>query len=93
MINQNIALILVYEPATASGRPMPLARTADPELILAVAEQAIGDAISRAANLSKADEVLGEVERAEADRLRTILTTLIPDLLNRGQRRTTHTVM
>jgi hypothetical protein len=86
MINQNISLILVYEPATASGRPMPLARTADPGLILAVAEHAISDAISKAEILSKSDEILGELEHAEVERLRTILVTLIPELGNKGER-------
>jgi hypothetical protein len=86
VINENISLILVYEPATSNGRPTPLAHTADPDLILAVAERAIGDAISRAESLSASDEILGELERAEADRLRTILATLIPELSNRRER-------
>jgi hypothetical protein len=84
MINQNISLVLVYEPEAASGRPMPLARTTDPHPILAVAEQAITDAISRATLLSHSDEVLGELERAEVDRLRTVLTVLIPELRSRN---------
>jgi len=89
MINQNISLILVYEPDSASGRPMPLARTADPQLILAVAEHAITDAISRATLLSQWDEILGEIERADVDRLRVVLATLIPEL---GFRNNQHTV-
>jgi hypothetical protein len=80
MINQHVSLILVYEPATTSGRPTPLARIADPQLILAVAEQAINDAISRATFLSDSDEVLGELECAEVDRLRAVLSALIPEL-------------
>jgi hypothetical protein len=87
MINQNISLILVYEPDSATGRPTPLARTADPQLIFAVAEHAIADAISRATLLSQSDEVLGELERAEVGRLRTILTALIPELRSRNNQR------
>jgi hypothetical protein len=86
MINHNISLILVYEPDTAAGRPTPLARTADPQLILAVAEHAITDATSRATILSQSDEVLGELERAEVDRLRAVLATLIPQLRSRNNR-------
>ena len=86
MVNQNISLILMYEPETAKGRPMPLARIGDSELILAAAEHAITDAISRAALLSQSDEVLGEIERAEVDRLRTVLATLITGLRSRKDR-------
>jgi hypothetical protein len=89
MINQNISLILVYEPDTATGRPTPLARTANPQLILAVAEHAITDATSRATILSQSDEVLGELERAEADRLRAVLAALIPELRSRKNRHST----
>jgi hypothetical protein len=66
---------------------MPLARVGDPRLILAVAQRAIDDAISKAGILSEADEVLGEIEGAEVDRLRRILGTLIPELRSRNIRR------
>ena len=74
-------------PIPQVAGPMPLARTADPELILAVAQRAIGDATERAVVLSKADETLGEFERAETDRLRTVLATLIPELRSRSEHR------
>ncbi|MGD1096110.1 MAG: hypothetical protein ABSB35_29465 [Bryobacteraceae bacterium] len=87
MVSKQISLLLVYEPATSKGRPMPLARVGDPRLILAVAQRAIDDAISKAGILSEADEVLGEIEGAEVDRLRRILGTLIPELRSRNIRR------
>lgn len=76
----NISIVLVYEPQSANGRPIPVARSKDPELVLAVARQAMGEADSKAVTLSESDELLGEVENAEAERLRSILLTLIPEL-------------
>jgi len=72
--------MLVYEPPTSHQGPVPLARIDNPNLALIVARSAISEAEARAARLSDADEFLGELERAEADRLRLVLTALLPEL-------------
>jgi hypothetical protein len=70
--------MLVYEPHTSKRGPVPLVRVDDPELALRVALSAIAAAEARASELSQADEFLGEAERAEVQRLRRVLTLLIP---------------
>jgi hypothetical protein len=77
---QNISLVLLYEPATAKGRPVPLARIENRRLIEEVAGLAITEASNRAETLAAADEVLGEVERAEVVRLRHVIEILIAPL-------------
>jgi hypothetical protein len=81
MVNENLSLVLLYEPATAEGRPVPIARTGDARLISAVAERALRDATERAGVLSRADETLGKLKCAEVGRLRATLAILIPGLL------------
>jgi hypothetical protein len=49
-------------------------------MLVDAAHMAILAAEQRAAELAEADRVLGEVERAEAGRLRKVLTLLIPEL-------------
>jgi hypothetical protein len=70
--------MLVYEPASSRGSPVPLVRLEDPALALKVAQSAVAAAEARAVQLSRADEFLGEAERAEAYRLRRVLALLIP---------------
>lgn len=53
-------------------------RLDDPGLALKVAQSAIAEAEARASELSRADEFLGEAERAEVQRLRRVLALLIP---------------
>ena len=86
MVNENLSLILLYEPATAEGRPVPIARTGDSRLINAVAERALRDATERAGVLSKADDVLGRLKVAEVGRLRATLAILIPGMLSKRKR-------
>jgi hypothetical protein len=76
----NIALVLLYEPATAKSRPVPVARVADARLILEVARAAVLEAQARADFLAAADDLLGEVERAEVARLQHVLEFLLPAL-------------
>ena len=71
-----IAVLLVYE--TPGGSPLTVARVADAHLIGEVARAAVGAVESRAEALSEADGILGELERAEAGRLRKVLSLLIP---------------
>ena len=72
----NIVVLLVYE--TPSGSPLTVARVADARLIGEVARAAVGAVELRADALSEADSILGEFERAEAGRLRKVLSLLIP---------------
>jgi hypothetical protein len=74
----NVTLLLVYE--SAGGRPLTVARVQDRRILLDAAHFAIMAADQRAEELAAADRVLGEVERAEAGRLRKVLTLLVPDL-------------
>jgi hypothetical protein len=76
----NVALILIYEPATSQQGPVPLLRLDNPVLALEVAQSAIAEADARAAEFSRVDEFLGEAEYAEANRLRQVLALLIPGL-------------
>jgi len=77
----SISLLLVYEPA--GGRPLTVARVADPRMLLEAAQIAILAAEQRAGEMAAADHVLGEVERAEAGRLRKVLSLLVPELKTR----------
>jgi hypothetical protein len=76
----SISLMLVYEPATSRQGPVPLARIEDGELAVLVARAAIAAAESRAAELARTDCYLGEVEQAEAERLKRVLMLLVPGL-------------
>jgi hypothetical protein len=78
MASGDIVLMLVYEPPTTKRGPIPLVRVDNPDLALRVAQSAIADAEARASELSRADEFLGEAERAEAQRLRRVLALVNP---------------
>ncbi len=80
MKNKDLALVLVYEPPTAKGRPVPIARITDQTLMVRAARSALGEAQAKANALARADELLGEVERAEVKRLQEVLILLIPGL-------------
>jgi hypothetical protein len=77
----SVSLLLVYEPA--GGRALTVARVTDPRMLLDAAQVAILAAELRAEELTAADRVLGEVERAEAGRLRKVLSLLVPELKTR----------
>ncbi len=77
----NVSLLLVYEPA--GGRPLTVARVSDPRMLVDAAQVAIVAAERRAEELTEADRVLGEVEWAEAGRLRKVLSLLVPELKTR----------
>ena len=74
----NVSLLLVYEPS--GGRPLTVARIEDRRMLLDAAQLAIVAAERRAEDLAAADSVLGEVEWAEAGRLRKVLCLLVPEL-------------
>jgi hypothetical protein len=73
-----VSVLVVYEPP--GGRPLTVARVRDHRVLLDVAELAIMAAEHKAEELASADPVFGEVERAEAGRLRNVLNLLIPEL-------------
>jgi hypothetical protein len=77
-----VSLLLVYEPS--GGRPLTVARVEDSRMLVDAALVAILAAEQRAAELATADSLLGELERAEAGRLRTVLGLLIPGLKARA---------
>ena len=74
----HVSLLLVYEPT--GGRPLTIARVEDRRMLLDAAQRAIIAAEQRAEELAAADCVLGEVERAEAVRLRKVLSLFVPEL-------------
>ena len=75
---QSADLAILYEPER--GRPLTVARVGDRRLLIAVAEAAIAEADDRAQTLGEADEFLGAVQREEAERVRRVLTILVPEL-------------
>jgi hypothetical protein len=75
---QSADLAILYEPER--GRPLTVARVGDRRLLIAVAEAAIAEADERALALGEADELLGAVQREEAERMRRVLTILVPEL-------------
>jgi two-component sensor histidine kinase len=75
-----ISIMLLYEPPAARGKPVPVARVSNEDLIKTVARAAVQEAQARVESLAAADELLGEVEREEALRLRRVLELLIPAL-------------
>ena len=76
----SLALMLVYEPATDKGQPMPIARVTDRDLTCRVACSAIAEAEDRADALEATDDTLGLVGRADAERLKQVLRVLMPSL-------------
>lgn len=78
MFSGRMTLMLVYEPVNASRKPRPLARILDDGLIAAAAVSALSSATEHARTLSKTDAGLGEIEMAEVEKLKTILSRLIP---------------
>lgn len=80
----DISLVLVFEPRTNSEGPVMIARLDDPSLIARAARAAIGAAQKRAAELRGVDELIGQVEAAEAARLKTLLALLVPGLGERA---------
>lgn len=80
MTSGNVALLLMYEPTTAKGRPVPVARVEDKKLVLEVARAAVRESQERADVMASADELLGEVEHEEAGRLLRTLEILVPEM-------------
>ncbi len=60
---------------------MALARIEDRAALLAAARAAISEAEAKAKDVRDYDELLGELQHGEAERLRHSLERLIPDLV------------
>lgn len=71
-----VSLVLVYESDSAAGKPVPLARLSDRGIVAEVARAAVAQARERAAELSLFDELLGQMEHAEAQRLERLFGAL-----------------
>lgn len=76
----NLKLVLVYESPRAEAAPYPVARIDDQRLLIEAGRLAIHEAEERAIELSECDDILGQVGRADAVRLKDILCMLIPSL-------------
>jgi hypothetical protein len=74
----NCELAIVYQPV--GGDAVELARVFDRRLLVATAQRAISDRARWAGELAKQEPGLAVIERAEVDRLRSVLSILIPDL-------------
>ena len=76
---KNLSLAILYTPE--GGKPLRLIDAeAEKSLLMAVAEAAVNQAEERARQLSESDSVLGEVERAEVNRMKQILANILPEL-------------
>lgn len=78
MASGDISLVLLFEPRTNREGPVMIARVDDPSLIARAARVAVGAAQKRAAEMCDVDELIGQVEVAEADRLKALFTLLMP---------------
>jgi hypothetical protein len=72
-------LYIVCEPKD-EGRPLALARIEDREALIVAARAAVSEAEARARVAEGHDELLSELRQEAADRLRSSLEKLIPDL-------------
>ncbi len=71
-------LAIVYQPE--GGETIELARVFDRRLLVATARRAIADRGQWADEIGKREPALGTIERAETQKLRMILSELIPDM-------------
>ena len=72
-----IAVVLVYEPATVRHKPVPLVRVENTYLAVDVVRQAIAEAELQTQQLARDDALFGQMEHAEANRLRDVLAALL----------------
>ena len=71
-------IAIIYEPK--NGQALKIAAVGDRRLLLETAQIAIAEAEQCADSLRGGDPHLAFVQRAEADRLRTVLANLVPEL-------------
>jgi hypothetical protein len=76
----DLAVVLLFEPRSIRNGPVVIGRVSDPSVVELAAKSIIRTAEVRAASIGSLDELVGEVESAEACRLRRLLTMLLPGL-------------
>jgi hypothetical protein len=74
----DLTVVLLYEPRAVGEGPVLLAHVNDPFVVEMAAKSVIRAAEERAAKLCALDELIGEAETAEAGRLKSLLTMLLP---------------
>jgi len=72
-----LSLAIVYRPA--GGRPLSLATIEDRDFLAAAAAAAIRESLAKAEELEASDPVLGRVQREDAEKLRRVLSALLPN--------------
>jgi len=72
-------LYIVCEPKD-EGRPLAVARIEDKDALMVAARAAVSEAKARARVAGRHDELLSELHQEAADRLKSSLEKLIPDL-------------
>ena len=72
------ALYITLEPER--GKPVTLARVSDRALLTDAATVAISEAEKLADEMSDQDQVLGELQRHEVQRLRRALEMVVPEI-------------
>jgi hypothetical protein len=73
-----VSLHIVYEGNT--GRPLTAAKVNNRELIKMAGIEAAKEAFDRASLIAESDELLGNMQKWEAERLKRVLQLLIPEL-------------
>jgi len=75
-----MAVMLMFEPTSPKQRPISIVRIDDPGFARLAAQYALAEAEARASDMERADEILGELERAEVERPRRVFALLFPDM-------------
>lgn len=75
-----LSLAIIYR--SPEGRPLSVATVENRSILADAAAQAIGEAYSKADELAEQDPVLGRIQREEADKLRRVLSALLPSGLS-----------
>jgi hypothetical protein len=71
-----LSVAIIYR--SPDGRPLSVATVENREFLAHAAAEAIGEAYSRAEELTLRDPVLGRIQREEADKLSRVLSVLLP---------------
>jgi len=72
----NVMLAILYAPE--GQKPLSIARIYDRDLLSAAAETAIREAEATASDLMEEDPTLGALQLEEANKLRRVLSLLLP---------------
>jgi hypothetical protein len=80
----NVVLAILYAPE--GHKPLSIARVYDRALLAAAAEKAIREAETTASELMEDDPTLGALQLEEANKLRRVLSLLLPARPDQSQR-------